>query len=33
MRPKYAVLVCEVAPGATGRGLDLSGFENGIDLA
>jgi hypothetical protein len=32
-RPKYAVLVCEVAAGAIGRGLDLSGFGNGIGLA
>lgn len=33
MRPMCAVLVCEVAAGARGTELGLSGFGNGNDLA
>jgi hypothetical protein len=33
VRPRYAVLVFEVAAGARGMELGLSGFGNEIDLA
>ena len=33
MKPRYAVLGCEVAAGVKGRGFGLSGFGNGTDLA